>query len=463
MSFRWVPLLLVTLALFACPQPAPPALDGGWPGDGGTDAGSGGGGADAGDGGLAPDGGAADGGSGDAGVPDTFCHRASACGPGLTCNLSSGACEVQVATRGSTPGFVNLYPLEGAPGDYLVLDGQDFYTGLLPDLGARLTVGTASYTATGFAMDETRLVAVRTVDATGAVQFTGQTGTAAAIGPVETSSFYAAEQRCTANDPPAPGRPGAEAADQGPFAAGFADSALSGGLRVYYPAQCGGLRRPPATGHFPLVMILHGDGCVPLNYEYLGRHLASWGYVVAAPETTDVPSLRQILTDGLTAPEHFFASLQGATTGTKAVIIGHSKGTERTALMLQAGETRVHGVIFLGPATTVPYFPLPGLIIGATGDLQSTPASCTTFYNQLPAPKSLAVLQGGNHSQFTDAKHWEGLLLGDQNATMLRNRQFELVQSLVLAQLQRFFSQTERFPQWLADPGLPTEVAFQTQ
>jgi pimeloyl-ACP methyl ester carboxylesterase len=392
-----------------------------------------------------------------------FCRRASACASAAaTCNLCSGSCEPRAATAGTAPSILGVYPAAGAPGDLLVIDGEGFSGRLWPDFTATVAVGGAIFNFFALQVDQNRIVLTRTSGATGAIAFSGQSGKAA--GPaVETSALYAGATACQAGDPPATGKAGPDPSTIGPHAAGFADSPLQQGLRVHYPAMCGGLRRPVAQGSFPLVLILHGDGCVFLNYEHLARHLASWGHLVVVPQTSDAATLQAILDAALGAPQTIYGGLTGASAGGGALVIGHSMGADRTGQLLKRGEKRIAAALFLGPVSQTIHYPLPGMVIGATADLQSTPGTYTPIYGALAAPRLLAVLQGGNHSQFTDDKHWEGLPRGDEAATMSRNRQFEIVQALALAYAQRVLGQAQLFPQVLTSAGFPLEVVWQSR
>jgi dienelactone hydrolase len=434
------------------------------PGDGDSGPGDGDSGPDDGD--AQPDDGDAQPDDGDAGPGDgdtdpvTSCRRATACGPGQTCNLSSGQCEPQATEPGQVAVILTAYPLAGAPGDFLMVEGQGFYSTLLPDYTARLTIGQASFNVWTMGFDENRMMVTRTAQTVGAMEYTGRTGAAQHAGPVDTDPAYAQPQPCGLDDPPASGAPGAAAAEAGPFAPGFSDLGSPWELRVHYPATCGGLRRPVAQGTFPVVLVLHGDGCIGINYDYLARHLASWGFLVVTPVSADPDRLRDILTAALDDPARLWAPLAGASAAGQAVVVGHSMGSTRAGDMLARGETRIGAVVFLGPVSQTIHDPVPGVVFGATGDMQSTASTYQAVFQALQRPRWLAVIQGGNHSQFTDAKHWEGWAFSDLVPELERNRQFELVQSLSLAFLQRHFGQVERFGQWLSDPGLPDELSL---
>lgn len=398
---------------------------------------------------LRPDGIAADEGP-DIGPVDPPCVRATACGSGATCNLCSGKCEARSPGWGSGSEVLSAYPSQGAPGDFIVVDGAGF--GLL-------TSATIGGVGASSEKDENRLVVTRPQGATGTLTVGGMGGSASFDVPIETSSDFEGLQTCRPGDPPATGRIPMDPAEIGPWAVGFTDYNKSFyKVRVFYPATCGGLRRPPASGQFPFVMFMHGDGCVALNYEYLARHLASWGFLAAIPDNGDW----SVLEKGRESPEDWFAPLAGMATRSDAAVVCHSMGAQRTSELVLSD---VRAVVFLGPVYTgeSPYgqsmFPLQGLVIGGSEDGRPTTDKCSDVYEQLENPRYMVMVKRGNHSQFTDDKLWDTPSDGS-GAFVARNRQHELVQSFTLAYLQRVFGQAESFPGWLTGPGLANEIQF---
>jgi hypothetical protein len=332
------------------------------------------------------------------------------------------------------------------------VDGREFSKGLFSGFTAELTIGTARFKGLNLIKDSHRILIKRTADASGVIRFSGKGGTDEYFESATTSSNFGKLQACSAGDPSATGIPADDPAEPGPHAAGFCDSTLHGGLRIYYPAECGGLRRPPSEGTHPVVMILHGDGAVPLNYEYLGRHLATWGFI-SISSNQGVGEIQSAVKDGLEHPERFFSELAGRSLGGQTVLIGHSRGADRAAQVVRSSAP-VRAVVLLGPVSDTDNYSLPGLVIGGTEDDQSAPSHYRYLFGRLNRPRYLAELTGANHSQFTDNRHWSS------SSAMKRNRQFELVQSLTLAYLQQVFGQPELFSEWLSDPGLPSEISF---
>src|SRR5262249_40389961 len=133
-------------------------------------------------------------------------------------------------------------------------------------------------------------------------------------------------------------------ADTGPFAVGTTTVTVVDVSRgrtlvtdLWYPARHDGTDVAP-RGRHPLVIVVHGHcGSRPTSH-HLGTHLASWGYVVAAPDiplfcsdngpldTTDVPGdltfLRTTFGDRRGPLARFAPHVHAATAG----LVGHSLG-----------------------------------------------------------------------------------------------------------------------------------------
>ena len=201
---------------------------------------------------------------------------------------------------------------------------------------------------------------------------------------------------------------------------------LPEGASVTYPS--GGVRGVPvATGRFPLVVFSHGYAGFRDQSSFLTSWLASWGFVVAAPDhpsrdltevlggpagsTTDIQDLRATLTlmrdrDGASS-SRFYRRVDTTLVGA----VGHSAGgaaveawaaTDRrvTTFVGLAGATvGAFGETDEGPGSIVPR--QPGLFMAATSDGVVDSASMIAAYDALNEPKRL-VLVGGGHHAFSD-------------------------------------------------------------
>lgn len=111
------------------------------------------------------------------------------------------------------------------------------------------------------------------------------------------------------------------------------------GERVWWPVD--------RTDAAPLVVISHGNGHDYTWYDYLGEHLASWGFVVMAHQNQTQPGIETASTTTLTNTDWFLAegaalAGTGPVDATRIGWIGHSRGGEgvvRAYTRLREGET----------------------------------------------------------------------------------------------------------------------------
>ncbi|MCB9677308.1 MAG: hypothetical protein H6737_19510 [Alphaproteobacteria bacterium] len=120
--------------------------------------------------------------------------------------------------------------------------------------------------------------------------------------------------------------------EPGPFIPRIDDISSSFWLteRVYWPIEIDSFDEPA-----PLVVISHGNGHEHTWYDYLGQHLASWGYVVMAHRNDTQPGIQSAATTTLSNTEAFVAnhplldsSLEGHVDTHRITWIGHSRGAE---------------------------------------------------------------------------------------------------------------------------------------
>lgn len=193
-------------------------------------------------------------------------------------------------------------------------------------------------------------------------------------------------------------------------------SMVPAGESVTYPS--GGVRGVDvARGRFPLVVFSHGFAGFRDQSSFLTAWLASWGFVVAAPDhhsrdltkvlggptgtTTDVADLQETITlmskrdrarSGRFAG-HVDTSLVGA--------VGHSAGGGAVQ-EFAAADRRVTTFVGLAPATREGKRPRqPGLIMAGTTDGIISSERIIAAYDKLRSPKRLVVVNGGHHA-FSD-------------------------------------------------------------
>src|SRR5262245_58514518 len=198
-------------------------------------------------------------------------------------------------------------------------------------------------------------------------------------------------------------------------------------IEVWYPARRSVRNAEPLRQRHPLVLIAHGLCGSRLYYDYLAPHLASHGFVVAAP---DFPGVTRAACDAgqlaLSIPDlpldltvvarelHEAAGPLGTWArylrGTATGLIGNSLGG---IAVVEAARTNpsLTGIVGLAPAVSAAAAPpLAGLtprrawmVMGATGDdLVSFTGWTQPFFDALPAPAFLVRFTGGSHTGFSD-------------------------------------------------------------
>ena len=202
------------------------------------------------------------------------------------------------------------------------------------------------------------------------------------------------------------------------------------GYAVTYPS--GGVRGVPAApGRYPLVVFSHGYAGFRDQSTFLTARLASWGFIVAAPDhysrdltevlggptgatakTTDVQDLKATIAlmraqnASGTSPfhRHVDLSLIGA--------VGHSAGGAavealaatdpqvKTFIGLAGATVGAFGATKSGPDSIVPH--QPALLMSGTSDHVVSDTSMIKAYGRLHDPKRLVLLRGAGHLVFAD-------------------------------------------------------------
>lgn len=237
----------------------------------------------------------------------------------------------------------------------------------------------------------------------------------------------------------------AELSRPGPLAVLRGDLGMSGipGV-IYAPAE--GLGLPAvAFGH---------DWLQPASrYADLLRHLASWGFVTAAPSSHrgPLPSHAGFAADLRTTLDVCAGVRLGdgriSVDARRTALAGHGIGGG-AALLAAAGHDRVAAVVTLAVAQTHPStldaarrITVPTLHIAAGKDMVA-PAAGHAEEIALAAggPVILRTLPKATHTGFLDGKHWSDLLLaGDPKAKVRR-----LTRALVTAFLMRHLCDEDR-------------------
>jgi predicted dienelactone hydrolase len=205
---------------------------------------------------------------------------------------------------------------------------------------------------------------------------------------------------------------------------------IPAGFTVSYPS--GGVTGVPAApGRYPLVVFSHGYAGFRDQSTFLTARLASWGFVVAAPDhfsrdltevlggptgattkTTDVEDLEATISlmkaQNASPSSTFYRHLDTRLIGA----VGHSAGGAAVEA-LAATDPQVTSFIGLAGATVgsigqaktgvgsvVPK--QPGMLMSGTSDHVVSDTSIIAAYGQLRSPKRLILLRGAGHLVFAD-------------------------------------------------------------
>jgi predicted dienelactone hydrolase len=205
---------------------------------------------------------------------------------------------------------------------------------------------------------------------------------------------------------------------------------LPAGYTLNYPS--GGVRGVPvARGRYPLVVFSHGYAGFRDQSTFLTAWLASWGFVVAAPDhfsrdltevlggptgatatTTDVEDLEATISLMKTQDASASSRFRGHLDPHRLGAVGHSAGGAAVEA-LAATDPQVTTFIGLAGATVgsfgqtksgsgsiVPH--QPGMLMSGTSDHVVSDASMISAYGRMRNPKRLILIRGAGHLVFAD-------------------------------------------------------------
>ena len=185
-------------------------------------------------------------------------------------------------------------------------------------------------------------------------------------------------------------------------------------------------------GPFPVVVFSHGFGGFPTQSAFLMTHLASWGFVVVAPDhpSRDLAAVlsgkaRVTSPTTATATVTVDADADADADDLRAVVValgrsslrrsvdlnnlaavGHSAGAN-AIVRWSAGEPRVQGLVLLaggvsGLSGQLPEPLRPVLFMSAANDRLVSAQSIASAYRSSQSPKRLIVLKDSGHLAFTE-------------------------------------------------------------
>lgn len=243
---------------------------------------------------------------------------------------------------------------------------------------------------------------------------------------------------------------GAPFAARGPYPAGVTTLDMNGTpLEVWYPAEPGtevGVRRdaydlrawlpadaamrisdadaplywtnawrdlPVAQGiSAPMVLFSHGLAGYRSQSSFLTEHLATWGFIVAAPDHVE-RGLAVVLENGVPRGDDAPQALRdaraflptvprfdGVLDATRVASAGHSMGTLAAKLLAQ--EDGVTAWIALAGAAFGDGPAKPTLVMGGTTDALAQPGPVRSAWEELDGLRRLVSIEGAGHLAFSD-------------------------------------------------------------
>ena len=185
---------------------------------------------------------------------------------------------------------------------------------------------------------------------------------------------------------------------------------------------------PAADGPYPVVLFSHGYAGFPEQSADLVTHLASWGFVVVAPDHVErslsgllgvaargVPKLEDpaVLSQSLDAAiadsERAESPLNGMVDVDKVAVAGHSAGAG-ASYREASQELRIKAFIAYsigigdpdGGEEPPPVPTVPGMVMAGTDDGIIAFDASEQVYDGMGAPKYLVSIEGAGHLVFSD-------------------------------------------------------------
>jgi dienelactone hydrolase len=215
--------------------------------------------------------------------------------------------------------------------------------------------------------------------------------------------------------------------NKGPYEAGWTNTTLnregrSFSTRIYYPSFVEGSEAQIDTIHGPYQVIAFGHGFFMQNSYYISnfKHLASYGFIVIAPQFPDNDHL-QLAYDLIFCVDYIKSQDSVATSRfynfidlTKAGFSGHSMGGG-ASLLAAANDSTITVIAPLAAAETNPSAinvmdQIKGVVylISAQNDgITPPPQHQIPMYSNANPVKALPLIKGANHTRFMDTRIWD--------------------------------------------------------
>ncbi|WP_433727616.1 dienelactone hydrolase family protein [Nocardia sp. CA-129566] len=188
---------------------------------------------------------------------------------------------------------------------------------------------------------------------------------------------------------------------------------LRGNLAI--AGQPGVVFTPESGLSLPAVAFGHGWLTGTANYRTTLEHLASWGFVVAAPDTErgPIPSHLGLATDLLTTLDICTSVRLGdgaiSVHPERLALAGHGMGAG--AAVIAAGQRRVAAVAALYPAPTAPSaetiapdIDTPALMLAGSTDIESVSSNAIPLAAAWAGPVVLREIDGASHNGIVEGR-----------------------------------------------------------
>ncbi|WP_083457345.1 alpha/beta hydrolase family protein [Sandaracinus amylolyticus] len=178
---------------------------------------------------------------------------------------------------------------------------------------------------------------------------------------------------------------------------------------------------PVASGPFPVVYFSHGLGGYRRQSSAITAHLASWGFVVAAPEHAE-RNLATVLrvamgTEGASISDDAYAQIlaahahlasearfAGALDLSRVAVMGHSAGGGAVQALVDRSPLEADAWIGMATVAAPQASTVPGLLLGGSLDQLATVASMDELFDHeiVASPARLVRIEGAGHLAFSD-------------------------------------------------------------
>lgn len=272
----------------------------------------------------------------------------------------------------------------------------------------------------------------------------------------------------------------AQPENPGPYKAGWTNVVLNRDGRnlnclIYYPAFSEGSETQIDTIHNPYHIVAFGHGFFMQNSYYISlyKHLASYGFVVIAPQFPDynhlelsfdlIHCINYLKKQNSIATSRFYKLLDT----TKSGVSGHSMGGG-SSLLAGVNDKSITVIAPLAPAETNPSVinQMQNIksiiyIIAAQNDgITPVASNQLPMFNNARPIKTLLTIKGGNHTKFMDVRTWDWT---DPNGNISADKQLSLTRRYITSIYNLFLKEDTSFFKYAYGEYAKTDNSIEIQ